>query len=92
MAIDEDLERGISPDGADPTASGPIRKAGVAVAGVVVILVGIPLIPLFGPGWLIVFTGLAILASEFEWAGRLRDRIKARFRSIVGSHDAGSTD
>ena len=26
-----------------------------------------------GPGWLIVFGGLALLATEFEWAGRLLD-------------------
>ena len=24
-----------------------------------------------GPGWLVVFAGLAILATEFEWAGRV---------------------
>ncbi len=65
--------------------SGLFRKVAVAIVGVVVILVGIPLIPLFGPGWLIVFSGLAILASEFEWAGRLRDRIRSRFQKLVGS-------
>ena len=32
---------------------------------------GIVLIPLPGPGWLIVFAGLAILATEFVWAERL---------------------
>ena len=29
------------------------------------------LIPAPGPGWLVVFLGLAILASEFAWAERL---------------------
>lgn len=62
-----------------------LRKVVVAFTGVTVILIGIPLIPLFGPGWLIVFSGLAILASEFEWAGRLRDRIRARFRNLMGN-------
>lgn len=65
--------------------SSVLRKVAVAFVGVVVILIGIPLIPLFGPGWLIVFSGLAILASEFEWAGRLRDRIRARFRTFMGN-------
>ncbi|MCP3973443.1 MAG: hypothetical protein GY720_02990 [bacterium] len=64
--------------------SGLLRRVAVAIAGVVVVLIGIPLIPLFGPGWLIVFSGLAILASEFEWAGRLRDRIRSKFRTLVG--------
>lgn len=92
MGTDEDLARGISAEADEPRQSGFLRKAGVAVAGVVVILIGIPLIPLLGPGWLIVFTGLAILASEFEWADRMRERIRSRFRSIVGRQDAGNTD
>ena len=33
--------------------------------------VGILAIPYPGPGWAIVFLGLAILATEFEWAHRL---------------------
>jgi uncharacterized protein (TIGR02611 family) len=43
----------------------------VAVVGTVVTLVGIVLIPAPGPGWLVVFLGLAVLASEFPWAARL---------------------
>jgi uncharacterized protein (TIGR02611 family) len=45
----------------------------VAVIGTAVVVGGLVLIPLPGPGWLIVFGGLAILATEFEWAGRLLD-------------------
>ena len=36
-----------------------------------VVAVGIALIPLPGPGWLIVIAGLAIWAVEFHWARRL---------------------
>lgn len=46
-------------------------RIAVAVLGVVVIVVGIVLVPLPGPGWLIVFAGLALLATEFAWAERL---------------------
>ncbi len=89
MASDGDVKR----EGeAAERRSGPVRKVGVAVAGMVVILIGIPMIPLIGPGWLVVFTGLAILASEFEWAGRLRDRIRDRIRSLIGRSPSGSTD
>jgi uncharacterized protein (TIGR02611 family) len=48
-----------------------LLKIGVGVVGVAVIIVGIVLLPLPGPGWLIIFAGLGILASEFEWASRL---------------------
>ena len=46
-------------------------RAGVGVLGTAVVVLGIVLIPLPGPGWLIVFFGLAILATEFVWAERL---------------------
>ncbi|MBH1980775.1 TIGR02611 family protein [Candidatus Saccharibacteria bacterium] len=47
------------------------RKALVAIVGGLVVLVGIVAIPYPGPGWLIVFAGLAILSTEFEWAQRI---------------------
>ena len=76
-----------------PAAAKPpvrlIRKFAVGLAGIVVILIGIPMIPLFGPGWLVVFTGLAILSTEFPWAGRLRDRILGKMRSLLGSRATG---
>jgi uncharacterized protein (TIGR02611 family) len=43
----------------------------VGVIGLAVLAVGILAIPAPGPGWAIVFVGLAILASEFEKADRL---------------------
>jgi uncharacterized protein (TIGR02611 family) len=46
-------------------------RIGIAVAGALVVGVGIFLIPLPGPGWLIVIGGLAIWAVEFRWARRL---------------------
>lgn len=45
----------------------------VGVVGTVVVLVGLALVPLPGPGWLIVFLGLGVLATEFAWAERLLD-------------------
>jgi uncharacterized protein (TIGR02611 family) len=48
-----------------------IYRCVVGVVGTIVLLAGIVAIPYPGPGWLIVFAGLGILASEFEWAHRL---------------------
>jgi uncharacterized protein (TIGR02611 family) len=45
-----------------------IYRAAVAVIGLSVMAVGFAAIPLPGPGWAIVFVGLAILASEFDRA------------------------
>lgn len=46
-------------------------QAGVGLVGAALIVVGIILLPLPGPGWLIIFAGLGVLATEFEWAARL---------------------
>lgn len=43
----------------------------VGVVGGALTVLGLVLIPAPGPGWLVVFLGLAVLASEFEWARRL---------------------
>ena len=44
----------------------------VGLLGALVVLLGLVLVPLPGPGWLVVFLGLAVLGSEFHWARRLQ--------------------
>jgi uncharacterized protein (TIGR02611 family) len=46
-------------------------RIGVGLVGGLVVAVGIVAIPLPGPGWLIVFAGLFVLATEFLWAERV---------------------
>jgi uncharacterized protein (TIGR02611 family) len=46
-------------------------RFGIGILGTLVLALGIVAIPYPGPGWLIVFAGLGILATEFTWAGRL---------------------
>jgi len=55
---------------ANPTGR-VVLKVAVALAGLLVVAVGALLIPLPGPGWLIVLGGLGIWAIEFSWARRL---------------------
>lgn len=55
------------------------KRVAVGVMGGLVLLVGIVAIPYPGPGWLIVFAGLAILATEFDWAGRLLERARSQY-------------
>ena len=52
----------------------------VAMFGTAVVLVGLVLIPLPGPGWLIVFVGLGILGTEFHWARRLTRWTRAQLQ------------
>ena len=46
------------------------RRTAVAVAGSMVVVVGLALLVLPGPGLLLLTAGLALLASEFAWAQR----------------------
>ena len=48
-----------------------IYRVLVGVLGAAIVVVGIVALPAPGPGWAIIFVGLAVLASEFEWAQRL---------------------
>ncbi len=53
-----------------------VWRIGVAVIGLVIIVVGVVLLPLPGPGWLIIFLGLGVWATEFAWASRLLRRVR----------------
>jgi uncharacterized protein (TIGR02611 family) len=52
-------------------------KVVVTAVGVTVVLIGIALLVLPGPGWLLIFLGLGILGTEFPAVRRLTDRLKA---------------
>lgn len=59
-----------------------IRRAAIGVAGVTVILIGVALIVLPGPAFVVIPAGLAILATEFVWAKRLLRRAKKKFEEL----------
>lgn len=63
------------------TATRRAYRALVLVVGLVLVLGGLALVPLPGPGWLIVILGIAIWASEFEAAASLRDFVKEKVRA-----------
>ena len=52
----------------------------VAVVGLIIVAGGLALVPLPGPGWLVVLFGIVVWASEFVWAERLRDWVTDRLR------------
>jgi len=55
----------------------------VGVLGLAILGVGILAIPYPGPGWAIVFVGLAILATEFDWARRLLAYTRDRYDKVM---------
>jgi uncharacterized protein (TIGR02611 family) len=55
----------------------PIRWIGVASVGGTLIVVGVVLLVLPGPGLVLIALGVAVLASEFAWAESVLRRMRA---------------
>jgi len=53
------------------------------ILGGLVVLLGVVMIPYPGPGWLVVFAGFAILATEFEFAARTLEWLKDKYEKWV---------
>ncbi|MEV4395926.1 TIGR02611 family protein [Nonomuraea sp. NPDC049607] len=59
-------------DGVRSTRAGALTlKIVVGAIGAVMVVGGLIMVPFPGPGWLVVFAGLAVLATEFHWAHRV---------------------
>ncbi|NUO46399.1 MAG: TIGR02611 family protein [Streptomyces sp.] len=43
-------------------------QVGIFIIGLAVVVLGIIMLPLPGPGWVVIFGGMAIWATEFVWA------------------------
>jgi len=43
-------------------------QVGVFIVGLAVVVAGVIMLPLPGPGWLVIFGGMALWATEFVWA------------------------
>lgn len=61
------------------------RRLIVTIVGTTVVLIGIITLVTPGPAFIIIPTGLAILATEFVWARRLLKRVKQSAIAAVDS-------
>ena len=79
------------------------RRIAVTVIGALVVLAGLVLLVLPGPGWVLIFVGLSILGSEYVWAQRLlrvakqqannaKDKLLRRKQAKVDRRDNASAD
>jgi uncharacterized protein (TIGR02611 family) len=53
-----------------------VRRFFKILGGFTLLLLGAIMIFTPGPGWLVIFLGLTVLAAEFVWAKKLMDRMK----------------
>ncbi len=73
-------------------AAGQAWRVAVFVVGITLLALGVVLVPLPGPGMLVVVLGLGILSVEFAWArgglAKLRDlaaQLRTRLRELLAS-------
>ena len=62
-----------------------VRRVFRIIAGFTLLLVGAVMLVTPGPGWLVIFLGLGLLAAEFVWAERLMKRIKHESGRMIGA-------
>jgi hypothetical protein len=60
-----------------------IRIARV-LGGFILIIAGLAMLVLPGPGVLTILGGLALIGQEFEWARRIVDRVKSMVATVLG--------
>lgn len=53
-----------------------VKRIIIGVIGTTILLIGLALIVLPGPAFIVIPIGLAVLATEFAWAKRLLKRVK----------------
>ena len=61
-------------------------RTGIFIVGFLLVIVGIVLLVLPGPGWLLIFIGFLTLATEFAWASRVLAPIRVRLEKakVIG--------
>jgi len=52
------------------------------VFGFTLLIIGIAMLVLPGPGWLTIFFGLIILGAEYLWAKKLLKKLKFKFKQL----------
>jgi uncharacterized protein (TIGR02611 family) len=62
----------------------PLRKLIVAVIGVTILLIGVAMVVLPGPAFIVIPIGLGILATEFAWARRAVRRARVMIAKARG--------
>jgi len=59
-----------------------LRRTAISVVGVSLLLAGVAMLVLPGPGLLVIVGGLAVLATEYAWAKRPLDAMRARLDKL----------
>jgi uncharacterized protein (TIGR02611 family) len=70
----------------------PWKRTTRIVAGSGLIIIGVPMLVLPGPGLLTIFAGLSVVSNEFEWASRVVEWTKGKATRLRGEDEQPSDD
>jgi uncharacterized protein (TIGR02611 family) len=65
------------------------KRLVIAVVGFTVLAIGLAMIVLPGPAFIVIPVGLAILATEFFWARNLLNKVKTKLQKAKGGNIYG---
>jgi tellurite resistance protein TerC len=68
------------------------RRVIIFIIGSTVLLIGVAMIVLPGPAFIVIPLGLTILATEFVWARRWLDYAKRQIKSLASQTGRNSRD
>ncbi len=85
-AIEAEFETGVHEDTVEEAKAHILIRIARMSLAMAVIAVGVVLLPLPGPGWLVIAGGLTLLARDVAWADRLLFMVR---RKIPGIPDDG---
>jgi uncharacterized protein (TIGR02611 family) len=60
-----------------------VRRLIIGVVGFTILLIGIALLVLPGPAFIVIPIGLGLLATEFVWARRLLKKVKVQIEKAM---------
>ncbi len=75
-------ESGVPCESTARTGGHPVRRIARVVGGWTLLAIGGALLVLPGPGLLVIAGGLALLATEYDWAARLLRKAKERIQAF----------
>jgi uncharacterized protein (TIGR02611 family) len=81
-AIEAEFDTGVREDTVEEARSHIVIRLARMTVGAIVTVVGVILLPLPGPGWLVIAAGLAILAQDVVWAERLLLAVRRRIPGV----------
>lgn len=62
----------------------PLLRIAKMVLGIAIALAGLVLVPAPGPGWVVVFLGLALTSDEIHWVAVALDWAEVKLRAAFG--------